>query len=528
MTQKNTKTSTRKSVTKKDMPKVSAIHDYIIEVSGNFDYKQQQVFSSKTNPKVKLFLVSATEGVAYLLGNEEARKLSIGEEICISNDNNEVFTAKEHFGKVIDIYGNVVLPTKQAIVQPKGVETTEMFKLAHNLMNVKKLNEQLYTGITCIDLLIPIGKGQRELIIGDRQTGKTHIALNTIINQTKKGVNCVYVAIGQKRENISKIYNTLDEYGALPHTIIVDAPATSAYEQYLAPYVGMAHAENIAKNNDVLIVFDDLTKHANIFREIALLSNRPVGKEAMPGDMFFAHSQLLERAGSFVDKKTITALPIIQTIDNDITSLIASNVISITDGQIVTSSKLFAQGILPAIDIDFSVSRTGSSVQDRSMTKIAAEIGKTYKQYKRHLKLSVLDYELNKEIANLMYKGKMIDKLFAQPGFSLYSYNFVLLMTKIISWSLIKNIKDEQKSLMFINEFINNCEEGAKQFSLIKENKEYDDDLVKNYFAFALKQYSDFVNLNWKIECDYEFLPLPQKFLEDTAFKLGDKPWMEK
>ncbi|WP_406615015.1 MSC_0619 family F1-like ATPase alpha subunit [Mycoplasmopsis hyopharyngis] len=514
-------TVTRTLITK--MPKIVAIFDYIVEVAGEFEYKQQQVFTSKKDSNVKLLLISASQNGAFLLSNEAGKKMSIGDEIIVSNETNEVFTNAHHLGKVIDVYGNAILPTKMVIEKTPSSVSSPMFKLAHDLMSVKTLNEQLYTGITCVDLLIPIGKGQRELIIGDRQTGKTHIALNTIINQTKKGTKCVYVAIGQKRENISKIYNTLKHYGALENTIIIDAPATSAYEQYLAPYVGMTHAENISAEYDVLVVFDDLTKHANIFREIALLSNKPVGKEAMPGDMFFAHSQLLERAGSFINKKTITALPIIQTVDNDITSLIASNVISITDGQIVTSSKLFSQGILPAINIDLSVSRTGSSVQNRTITKIAAEIGKTYRKYKRHLKLSMLDYELNKEITNLMYKGKMIDKLFSQRGFSLYSYDFVLMMSKLISWSLLKGIKDEQKALMFIDEFITNCPEGKKQFEVIKNSVNYDDNLMRNYFAFALKQYSIYANLHWEVETDYDFLGFPIEFLDNTARKLGDK-----
>lgn len=333
----------------------------------------------------------------------------------------------------------------------------------------------------------------------------------------------VFMLLLVKKESVSKIYRTLLEYKALENTIIIDAPAISAYEQYLAPYIGMAHAENISLTDDVLIIFDDLTKHANIFREIALLSNRPVGKEAMPGDMFFAHSQLLERAGSFKDRKTITALPIIQTTDNDITSLIASNVISITDGQIVTSSKLFSQGILPAIDIDFSVSRTGGSVQDKTTRIVAGQINKIYRKYKRHLKLSMLDYKLNDEVSDLMYKGKMIDKLFTSKGFSLFSYNFVLIMTKIINWALIKNIKDEQKALLFLDELINNYTDGKKQFEIIKNGDDYDDKMIKNYFAFALKQYSDYVGLNWEIDNEYDFLSLDQSFLEKTAKKLGDK-----
>ncbi|WP_369024932.1 MSC_0619 family F1-like ATPase alpha subunit [Mycoplasma capricolum] len=512
-----------KTNSKHTLPKISAIYDYIVEVKGEFDYKQQQIFTSKKNKEARLFLISATSDTAYLLANLQALKLTINDELELLDSTNEIFTSSEYFGKVIDIYGNIILPEQKTVVKKSEDISSEVFKLSHDLMKVQRLNEQLYTGLAAIDLLIPIGKGQRELIVGDRQTGKTHIALNTIINQSARNIKCVYVAIGQKKESISRIYNILQQHDALKNTIILDAPANSSYEQYLAPYIGMTHAENISNTNDVLIIFDDLTKHANIFREIALLSNRPVGKEAMPGDMFFAHSQLLERAGSYKNKKTITALPIIQTIDNDITSLIASNVISITDGQIVTSSKLFSQGILPAVDIDFSVSRTGGSVQDKTIRQIAGEINKTYRKYKRQLKLSMLDYNLNSEVSDLMYKGKMIDKLFTSKGFSIFSYNFILIMTKIINWSLIKDIKDEQKALKFIDELINNSNDGKKQFEIIKSGNNYDDKMMKNYFLFALKQYSDYVGLNWEIDNEYDFLSLDQSFLEKTAKKLGDK-----
>ncbi|QVJ95976.1 ATP F0F1 synthase subunit alpha [Mycoplasma mycoides subsp. capri] len=512
-----------KTNSKHTSPKISAIYDYIVEVKGEFDYKQQQIFTSKKNKEARLFLISATSDTAYLLANLQALKLTINDELELLDNTNEIFTSNEYFGKVIDIYGNIILPEPKTVVKKAEDISSEVFKLSHDLMKVQRLNEQLYTGLAAIDLLIPIGKGQRELIVGDRQTGKTHIALNTIINQSARNIKCIYVAIGQKKESISRIYNILAQHDALKNTIILDAPANSSYEQYLAPYIGMTHAENISNTDDVLIIFDDLTKHANIFREIALLSNRPVGKEAMPGDMFFAHSQLLERAGSYKNKKTITALPIIQTIDNDITSLIASNVISITDGQIVTSSKLFSQGILPAVDIDFSVSRTGGSVQDKTIRQIAGQINKTYRKYKRQLKLSMLDYNLNSETADLMYKGKMIDKLFTSKGFSIFSYNFILMMTKIINWSLIKDIKDEQKALKFIDELINKSADGKKQFEIIKSGNNYDDKMMKNYFLFALKQYSDYVGLNWEIDNEYDFLSLDQSFLEKTAKKLGDK-----
>ncbi|WP_373438375.1 MSC_0619 family F1-like ATPase alpha subunit [Metamycoplasma equirhinis] len=504
-------------------PKISAIFDYIVEVTGNFPYEQKQMFVATKNKNIKFILVSATKTNAYLLSNNTNKQLEIDDEIEIIKTKTEVQTSPEHFGRIIDIDGNVVLPQKRTVEFTKELSSSSTFKLAHDLMSVKTLNEQLYTGITIVDLLIPIGKGQRELIIGDRQTGKTHIAINTIINASKNGVKSVYVAIGQKREAISKIYKTLQEHDALKNTIILYAPATSAYEQYLAPYVGMAHAENIAKTNDVVIIFDDLTKHANIFREIALLTNKPVGKEAMPGDMFFAHSSLLERAGSFKNQKTITALPIVQTIDGDITSLISSNVISITDGQIVTSSDLFSAGKLPAIDIDLSVSRTGSSVQSTTITKVAAEIGKIYRKYKRHLKLAMLDYDFNDETTQLLYKGKMIDKMFMQRNFSLYSQRFVLLMSKLISWSILRGIKNEQKALEFLNILIDTNEEAKLAFETIQNSYDYDDNIMKGYFAYALKQYSNYMKLNWEIECEHKYVNFEDEYLEKIAQMLGDK-----
>lgn len=503
-------------------PKISAISGYVVEVTGEYAYQQKQIFSTKKHPQLRMILISASTTKAFLLANNNQIELEIGDEIVEVHQENKVYTHQEHFGKVIDIFGNIVLPTpKKVSFEPNAVGSL-VFGAAHDLMTVKRLNEQLYTGIVAIDLLIPIGKGQRELIIGDRQTGKTHIAINTIINQSKNNIKSVYVAIGQKREEISRLYNTLKQYDALKNTIIIDAPGTSAYEQYLAPYIGMAHAENISRTNDVVIIFDDLSKHANIFREIALLTDRPVGKEAMPGDMFFAHSSLLERAGSFVNRKTITALPIVKTVDGDITSLIASNIISITDGQIVTSADLFASGKLPAINIDLSVSRTGSSVQSRTITKISGEIAKVFKAYKRHLKLATLDYDFNKETSLLIYKGKTIEKMFIQRGFSLYSQRFVLLMTKLVSWSILKGVANEQKALMFINLLIDTNQEAKKAYDSILKNEAYDDNLVKNFFAYALKQYSDYLKLDWKVEVDHEFIKFDTKYLEEVAKRLGD------
>ncbi|WP_322960187.1 MSC_0619 family F1-like ATPase alpha subunit [Mycoplasmopsis cynos] len=508
----------------KKNPKITSIFDYIVEVSGEYPYKQKQFYHLENNEDVKLMLISATHDKAFLIANTKENQLQIGSEIILENDDARVDTPNELFGNVIDIFGNIILPYPEKTRLSLNASGRKVFELAHDLMSVKTLNEQLFTGIASVDLLIPIGKGQRELIIGDRQTGKTHIALNTIINQAKEGIKCIYVAIGQKREVISRIYNTLKEYNAIENTIIIDAPSTSAFEQYLAPYIGMAHAENISYNDDVLIVFDDLTKHSNIIREIALLTDRPVGKEAMPGNTFFSHSQLLERSGSFIDRKTITALPILQTVDGDITSLIASNIISITDGQIVTSSDLFSHGILPAININLSVSRTGSSVQSRSVTKVAAEIGKIFRKYKRHLKLATLDYDFNKETTALLHKGKMIEKLFNQKGFAIYSKQTVLLTSKLISWGLFKGIKNQEKALQFLDEIISIHPDAKVAFEKLTSDEEnYDDAILKSFFASALKQYSDYVGLDWKIEVEHEFTDLDQEYMNDIATKLGDK-----
>lgn len=497
---------------KNSNPKVCAIFDYIIKVEGQFNYKQRQHFKILSEHEVELFLISANENSAYLLANHP-NLVKINDEIVLDDKDESVSTYTKYFGHIINIDGDLVHPEAFDGKNKIFPQKYPIFGLAHNLMTVERLNKQLYTGISAVDLLIPIGKGQRELIIGDRQTGKTHIALNAIINQGKQSdTKCIYVAIGQKKETITHIYNQLKENNALENTIIVDAPANSVYEQYLAPYIAMAHAENLSHFFDVLIVFDDLTKHANIIREIALLTDKPVGKEAMPSNVFFSHSSLLERAGSFKDRKTVTALPIIQTVDGDITSLISSNVISITDGQIVTSADLFAQGKLPAINIDLSVSRTGSSVQNHSITRVAGEISKIYRSYKKHLKLAMIDYEFNKETSALLNKGKAIEKMFTQKGFSLYSSRFMILMAKMASWNIMNGVKDESLALKFIDNFINLYPEAQNAFKTMQNNEPYDDEVMKNYFAYALAQFSEKFGLGWEIEYKHPFLAIDATF----------------
>jgi F-type H+-transporting ATPase subunit alpha len=251
----------------------------------------------------------------------------------------------------------------------------------------RSVNQPLQTGIKAIDALVPIGKGQRELIIGDRETGKTAIAIDTIINQKDKDVYCVYVAVGQKASTVARIIKVLNETGAMDYTTVVLSTASdSAPLQYLAPYAGCAIAEHwMHKGKDVLVVYDDLSKHAVAYRAISLLLRRPPGREAYPGDIFYLHSRLLERAACLSEEYgggTLTALPIIETQEGDISAYIPTNVISITDGQIYLEADLFNNGVRPAINPGFSVSRVGGSAQVKAMRKLAGPLRIEFAQYK--------------------------------------------------------------------------------------------------------------------------------------------------
>jgi len=288
-----------------------------------------------------------------------------------------------------NLLGRVVNALGEPIDGKGDIITTETRPIeseAPGIIERQSVHVPLQTGIKAIDAMIPIGRGQRELIIGDRQTGKTAIAIDTIINQKGKGVLCVYVAIGQKRTSVVQIANELERAGAMPYTIIVSASAAEAAPlQYIAPYAGCAMAEYFrAQGKDVLIVYDDLSKHAVAYRALSLLIRRPPGREAFPGDVFYLHSRLLERAAC-VHKDfgggSITALPIIETQAGDVSAYIPTNVISITDGQIFLETELFHSGIMPAINPGISVSRVGGAAQLKAMKKVAGELKLLYAQY---------------------------------------------------------------------------------------------------------------------------------------------------
>ena len=320
------------------------------------------------------------------------------------------------------LLGRVVNPLGQPIDGKGAILTSETRPIespAPGIIERKKVHIPLQTGIKAIDSMIPIGRGQRELIIGDRQTGKTAIALDTIINQRGKGVICIYVAIGQKRSTVANVVETLTENGAMDYTIVVSATASElAPIQYIAPYAGCAMGEYFMyKGKDVLCVYDDLSKHAVAYRALSLLLKRPPGREAYPGDVFYLHSRLLERAASLSPELgggTLTALPIIETQAGDVSAYIPTNVISITDGQIFLETELFNSGIRPAVNPGISVSRVGGDAQVKAMKKVSGTLKLAYSQYRELQSFAQFGSDLDRDTRERLEQGARIVEVLKQ------------------------------------------------------------------------------------------------------------------
>lgn len=334
-------------------------------------------------------------------------------------------------GKVVEvpvgdaIIGRVVNALGQPIDGKGPISTTEtrpVELIAPGVITRQSVKQPLQTGLKAIDSMIPIGKGQRELIIGDRQTGKTAIAIDTIINQKGKDVICIYVAIGQKQSTVAHIVNNLTEMGAMDYTIVVSATASeTAPLQYIAPYAGCTMGEHyMHQGKDVLIVYDDLSKHAVAYRTMSLLLRRPPGREAYPGDVFYVHSRLLERAAKLSDKLgggSLTALPIIETLAGDVTAYIPTNVISITDGQIFLESELFYAGQRPAVNAGISVSRVGGNAQIKAMKQVAGSLRLDLAQYRELAAFAQFGSDLDKESKKRLEKGKRLMEILKQPQY---------------------------------------------------------------------------------------------------------------
>ncbi|TPI01937.1 F0F1 ATP synthase subunit alpha [Mycoplasma struthionis] len=378
--------------------------------------------------------------------------------------------------------------------------TRPIFKIAPGVMTRKEVNEPLQTGILAIDAMIPIGRGQRELIIGDRQTGKTAIAIDTIINQKGKNVNCIYVAIGQKNSTITQIVDQLDKHGALAYTTVVAASASeSAPLQYIAPYSGVTIAEEwMAKGKDVLIVYDDLSKHAVAYRTLSLLLRRPPGREAYPGDVFYLHSQLLERAARLNSDNgggSITALPIIETQAEDIAAYIPTNVISITDGQIFTKEALFNSGQRPAIDIGYSVSRVGSAAQTKLIKKAVSSLKLELAQYNEMLAFAQFGSDLDAATRTVLEHGAKVYELVKQPQYSPYSPIQEAILLFCTKYRLI-NVIPKTSIINYKNEILTYFATEAEAFEvarLISEKQDWSEELIEMLYDKIMKFNESFV-----------------------------------
>jgi len=353
---------------------------------------------------------------AVLLGNH--RNINEGDTVKTTGRVVEVPVGDVMLGRVVNALGQPI--------DGKGPVQNERFRkierVASGVITRKSVDTPLQTGIKAIDAMVPIGRGQRELIIGDRQTGKTAIALDTIINQKGQNVKCVYVAIGQKASTVANIVKTLEEYGAMQYTTVVVSTASDlAPLQYIAPYAGCAIGEEWMENGeDVLVVYDDLSKHATAYRTLSLLLRRPPGREAYPGDVFYLHSRLLERAARMSEEYgggSLTALPIIETQAGDVSAYIPTNVISITDGQIYLETEMFNAGFRPAVNAGLSVSRVGGAAQIKAMKKIAAPIRVELAQYRELAAFSQFGSELDADTKEKLAQGERIKEVLKQPQY---------------------------------------------------------------------------------------------------------------
>ena len=409
-----------------EVGKVLSVGDGIARVYGLDNVQAGEMVEFEDGSKgMALNLESDNVGVV-IFGDD--RKIKEGDTIKRTGSIVDVPAGKELLGRVVDGLGN---PIDGKGSLGKQVKRRRVEVKAPGIIPRQSVSEPMQTGLKAIDSLIPIGRGQRELIIGDRQTGKTAVAIDTIINQKsinesgdeKKKLYCVYVAIGQKRSTVAQIVKTLEDAGAMKYTTVVSATASdSAPLQFLAPYTGCTIGEYFRDNGmHALIIYDDLSKQAVAYRQMSLLLRRPPGREAYPGDVFYLHSRLLERAAKLSDKNgggSLTALPIIETQAGDVSAYIPTNVISITDGQIFLETELFNQGIRPAVNVGLSVSRVGSAAQTKAMKKVAGSIKLELAQYREMAAFAQFGSDLDASTQKLLNRGAKLTELLKQNQYS--------------------------------------------------------------------------------------------------------------
>ncbi len=448
---------------------VVEVFDGIARVSGLSDLKASEMVSFSSGATgVALNLEEDSVGV-IILG--DFSNIKEGDEVKATGQILSVPVSDKQIGRVLSAIGTPI--------DGKGDIKTEkrnpIEKVASGVMSRQSVDQPMQTGIKAIDALIPIGRGQRELIIGDRQTGKTAIAIDTILNQKGQNMICVYVSIGQKDSKLRKLQTRLEEGGAMDYTIIVSAGSSEpASMSYIAPYTGVSIAEYFMdQGKDVLIIYDDLSKHAVAYREISLLLRRPPGREAYPGDVFYLHSRLLERAcrkNKEYGGGSITALPIIETQAGDISAYIPTNVISITDGQIFLETDLFYKGVRPAVNVGFSVSRVGGSAQIKAMKKVAGTLKLDLAQFRELEAFSQFGSDLDESTKRQLERGKRAVEILKQPQYSPVS----TIHQVVTLYALVKGYADEiplDKIKEFEKGLIEYTERNAKDFYKDVEEK---------------------------------------------------------
>ena len=414
---------------------------------------------------------------AVLLGAD--KNINEGDTVKTTGRVVEVPVGDAMLGRVVNALGQPI--------DGKGPIQTDKYRqierVASGVITRKSVDTPLQTGIKAIDSMVPIGRGQRELIIGDRQTGKTAIAIDTIINQKGQNVKCIYVAIGQKASTVASIVKTLEEYGAMAYTTVVAATASEmAPLQYIAPYSGCAIGEEWMENGeDVLVIYDDLSKHATAYRTLSLLLRRPPGREAYPGDVFYLHSRLLERAARMSDEYgggSLTALPIIETQAGDVSAYIPTNVISITDGQIYLETEMFNSGFRPAVNAGLSVSRVGGAAQIKAMKKIAAPIRTELAQYRELAAFAQFGSELDADTKEKLAQGERIKEILKQPQYQPMPVEYQVIIIYVVTNKYLLDVP-VAKVVDFEKEFFEylrtNCPEvpqSIKDSKVISEDTE--------------------------------------------------------
>jgi len=400
----------------KDLGIVDSISDGIVNIKGLNDvtYGEMIVICTSTVDVTGIVLNLDETNVSAIILNNEI-EIKPGQYVVRKYELMSVPTGQELLGRIVNPLGEPL--DEKGIINTKTTRFLE--SRAPSIISRTSVNKPLETGVKVIDSLVPIGHGQRELIIGDSKTGKTSIAIDTILNQKGKDTICIYVAIGQKKSSVARIANILREYNCMEYTIIVAATASdSAAIQYIAPYAGCSMGEYFMhKGLSVLIVYDDLSKHAVAYRQLSLLLRRPPGREGYPGDVFYLHSRLLERAANLANSGSLTALPIIETIQGDVSAYIPTNVISITDGQIFLEMELFTKGIRPAVSPGLSVSRVGSAAQNIVLKKMAGNLKLELAQYREVEDFTKLGFVLDEATKRLIDRGEKLTRLLIQNRF---------------------------------------------------------------------------------------------------------------